>query len=259
MLRLGYWQWQRHLFKLGYISELQERLNLDIVDFDSLNIGSSTDWSKLPYRRVRLSGSYDFEHEFALRNRKYENSPGFHLITPLKLAGDKGTILIDRGFVPLDLEAPDNWKTFRNSSPTSFVALLKESVRTKMFAPNDPTPSMEKPVTAWLRVEIPKIQLQLPYPVLPIYGEIMGTTEPSKAEKLIINQKSGRDEMFIPGSGDVVQTPDMAPKGNYPIPSFDTVVPAGLHLGYVYEWSFMALITFLIGLGLQLRPPRSKA
>lgn len=257
MLRLAYWQWERHLSKQVYIADLQNRLNEPIINLDVLSASLGGDWSKSNFRRVRVGGVYDFDREIALRNRKFEDSPGFHFITPLKTK-DGGVILVDRGFVPLNFLEKSFWPRFRSNAPTSFVGLIKESMTPKPLSPADPMPSPEAPLEAWLRVEIPKIQKQLPYPILPVYVEIMSTTEPDAAQKLIVNQKSDRDDVFLPTKLNVVQTPESAPSGQYPLPSFDTVAPPGRHLGYVWEWSFMALMTFLICFGLQLRPPRNQ-
>jgi hypothetical protein len=44
-----------------------------------------------------------------------------------------------------------------------------------------------------------------------------------------------------------------SPDAEYPFPAYDTTPPPDIHIGYVYEWAFMALLTFLIGLVLQFR------
>lgn len=256
MLRLAYWQWERHLGKQIYIADLEHRLNEPVADFSSLSKSLSGDWSKAYFRRVKISGEYDFDREIALRNRKYEGAPGFHLVTPFKISGGEESVLVDRGFVPLNFADRSDWPKFRTNAPRTFIGLVKESMTPKPLSPADPTPTSAQSLDAWLRVEIPKIQEQLPYAVLPIYIEIMSTTEPDAAQKLIVSQKSDRDDVFLPTQMNIVQTPESAPAGIYPLPAFDTVVPPGRHLGYVWEWSFMAFMTFLICFGLQLRPPR---
>jgi hypothetical protein len=86
----------------------------------------------------------------------------------------------------------------------------------------------------------------------------MSTEDPHNAQSQIVKSSAGKEELLIMGLADPAagNRPDFDPNLSYPIPVFDTVLPAGRHLGYVYEWAIMAFATLLIGLVLQLRPPR---
>ena len=48
---------------------------------------------------MQASGTYDFEHQVAIRNQYYNNQYGYHLLTPFALSDDE-TVLVDRGWIP---------------------------------------------------------------------------------------------------------------------------------------------------------------
>src|SRR5918998_6664213 len=41
------------------------------------------------FRRVRVSGSFDFEHELVVTGKTRQGSPGVHIITPLRQDGSR--------------------------------------------------------------------------------------------------------------------------------------------------------------------------
>ena len=60
----------------------------------------------------------------------------------------------------------------------------------------------------------------------------------------------------MPGKAGIPSPVKEADPAKYPIPVYDTVIPPGRHLGYVFEWAVMALMTFLICLILQFKRPK---
>ncbi len=264
MLRASYWQYERHQAKLVYIETLSHRLQEPIRPFNelltSVRGSAPADFEPLIHRRGHVQGTYDFTHEIVLRNRRYNGFPGVYALTPLKLEGSDHYILVNRGFIPLALSQPEKRKKYQREENVSFIALIKETVPRKFLSPSDPETGIGGPwVDAWLRVDTAQIQKQLPYPLLPLYLEIMENGEIKGVEEKIVNAKSGREEMFfIPGNeSSILSDADLPQNQIYPVPIFDTVIPPGRHYGYIYEWAGMAFITFLIGLVLQLKRPRA--
>lgn len=261
MLRLGWWQWNRHLEKQELIRTMGQRLDLTPVPLEDLiesNTNAGSKWDELNYRRAIVKGTYDFEHEVVLRNRRLDGAPGVYVLTPLRIQGHPEALLVTRGFVPLSVSSPEKRKEFQRPKETEFVALLKLPIPRKMFSPQDPPtgPGLAK-VDQWLRVDLNALQKQLPYPLLPVFAEIMSLGDTKATEKKIVRTENGREELLFMGFKEQnVGLPDVRPGLEYPVPVYDAVIPPGRHLGYVYEWSFMALSTILIGLVIQLRPPR---
>jgi len=251
-LRLSYWQSERHAEKERYIALMQARLEEPIKPLEEFLSGNTLDWSALPYRRVNVSGDFDYDREMVLRNRSFDSEAGVHVLTPLKIAGREEYILVDRGFIPYEKAGRDVRQVFQHSITAQFTGLIKAGVSAHFLAPNDPPSGKELPwVDAWLRVDIENIQKQLPYKLLPIYLEIMSVTNPKDAENQIVKASAAKEEVLLPMLSMSTDKSKARPLRDYPLPAFDTVVPPGRHLGYVYEWAFLALLAACISVLLQ--------
>lgn len=256
-LRLSYWQYERHQWKMQYIKDMQQRLAAPIVELNDLLETNHISSADLSYRRVRVSGSYDFSREILLRNRKYQEAMGVHAITPLKLNNSNKYILVNRGFIPLSKSGIEDRKNYQQTLTADFVGLVKASVEANLLAPQDPDAGPNLPwVERWLRVDIAKIQKQLPYQVLPFYLEIMLNPDEAKIQDQLIDQSTaGRDEMLtLTGHKPLMgfASDDIAP-GKYPLAVLDTVIPPGRHFGYIFEWAILATIALLMTLVMQLK------
>lgn len=258
MVRASYWQWQRHQEKLKIIGQLEKNLQAPVIPLSELLKEAETaKKSEIEHRRVAVSGVFDFEHEMILRNRRHEELPGVFVLTPLR-SENTPPVLVNRGFIPLEYSGPKKRVQFQRLASTSFTALLKRSERKRLFAPSDPEAGPNLPwVDAWLRVDLEKMSLQLPYKLFPYYLEKLpelpsGT--PQELTSQIVRSKSTRSEMFsMMGQVKIASSPGPDELHRFPIPQVNTVIPPGRHLGYVYEWAAMAVATLLIGIVLQLR------
>lgn len=253
MCYASYWQWGRHLDKIAYIKELEFRLNLPPTKIEEILPELKLNPESFIHRRVIVSGKFDFSKEITIKNRRHENHPGKFVITPIRLeSGDQ--ILVNRGFLPIEISDLPERKNYQNPENFSFIGLIKESQPRKIFSPADPEVSLENFKDDWLRLNIPAISKQLPYPILPISLEIMSTDNLKQAEEQIVKSSSGKaDILVLPMRGQAVAGPLSKFDSDRPIPVFDTIIPPGRHFGYVFEWLFMALLTALIGIILQLK------
>jgi surfeit locus 1 family protein len=99
-ISLGLWQWRKAESKTALKIELDSR-SLDaaiamptaLADVDSLR-----------HHRVILRGTYDAAHQVLIDNRLHQELAGYHVITPLQLAGSNMHVLVNRGW----LAAPAN-------------------------------------------------------------------------------------------------------------------------------------------------------
>lgn len=255
MVGMSFWQWDRHLQKLALIETLNQTLRLEPVDLPSL-LAQNPDPRTLTWRRVKLSGAFDFKHELLLRNRSYEKRAGVHVITPLKVDGADAWVLVDRGFLPLGRESAENRSRYQRPERTEMFGLIKDTMPKKFLAPSDPEAGPGKPwVDQWLRVDVDNIAKQLPYPILPFYLETMkDPNDPLLASQIVKGSEAGRHDVLNVTAPSTVESFGMdSPDAPYPFPAYDTTPPPDIHIGYVYEWAFMALLTLLIGFVLQLR------
>lgn len=264
MVWASYWQWGKHLDKQALIQRLDETLLLEPIEIAGL-LESNTDWDKLTFRRVKLAGSYDFKHEVLLRNRSLDGRNGFHVITPLQIQGRPEFVLIDRGFIPWGREAPENRLKYQTPAEVALYGLVKPTMRRKSFLflePKDPAVGSGKPwLDRWLRVDIPEMSKQLPYPVLPIYLEVMkDPNDPRLPSQIVREGTAGRNDLLAYTGQQKIETYGMdSPDLPYPIPTYDTTPPPDIHLGYVYEWAFMALLTLGIGTIMQFKRRKNSA
>jgi surfeit locus 1 family protein len=103
--RLGVWQVSRLHQKQRLNAEMRARLAAAPVSVDSLaGAGDS-----LRYRRARVIGIPDYEHEVMLVQRTHQGSPGVYLVTPIITPGSDSATIVVRGWV----YAPDGVRADR--------------------------------------------------------------------------------------------------------------------------------------------------
>ena len=258
MLRLSYWQYERHQAKLGYVQELADRIQAPIKDINNEIPAIISTPDQALFYRYRISGEFDYSREMILRNRKLDKLPGVHVITPLRLKDSPNSILISRGYIPLALTTPEERKKLQGPAKFEGIGIAKLSSTANFLAPQDPNPKPGEWFEQWLRIDIPKISKQLPYSVLPIYLELLASETPPDINKEIVTSSSDRAEIFfMPTQKNLPSRQDAIDLNlTSPVPVISTIVPPSRHLGYVFEWGVMAIMTGLIGLVLQLRRPK---
>jgi surfeit locus 1 family protein len=269
MVRASYWQYERYLWKLGLIEEMKQHLEMPPTEISEIKNEYAKNPELILHRRVLLSGTFDYDKEVVVRNRRFKDEPGGFIITPMKLTGSDEVILVNRGFTPITrMKREDRAKLPRPDAEQKILGLIKESSEPKFLAPSDPPTGLNLAwADSWERVNVAAITKQLPYKILPFYvetmavGDRLGEELPSTEEvaSKMIDTRAGREEMLIlPMKGHFGGTSSFKDE-ELPIPVFDTVVPPGRHYGYIYEWAIMAFFTLAIGLLLQLRPPKRGA
>lgn len=98
----GFWQLRRLDEVRSFNAVVSSRLEQPPVDVGELG---DADPEELRYRRVTATGTFASDDELLLSVRQQGGRPGHHLLTPLEL--DDGTsVVIDRGWVPLDAGQP---------------------------------------------------------------------------------------------------------------------------------------------------------
>jgi surfeit locus 1 family protein len=126
------------------------------------------------YTPVLATGVYDFANEIVLRNRAHEQQPGVHVLTPLRLTDGAQAVLVDRGWIPYTQADPAVRAAFDGPAGVVTVTGLARRSESRSFflLPADPTASPAAPrLDAWYWIDIPQIQGQVPYPILPFFVE----------------------------------------------------------------------------------------
>jgi surfeit locus 1 family protein len=93
--RLGVWQLDRLGERRTRNALVAQRLSDPPVTMADL----PRDTAIAHFRRVILTGTYDYAHEVTWIDLSREGSPGVHLLTPLRRPGTDTAVLVDRGWV----------------------------------------------------------------------------------------------------------------------------------------------------------------
>jgi surfeit locus 1 family protein len=209
MIRLGFWQLQRRTERLQrnatYISRTSEPpLRID---------GPLDDPATAEYRQALVEGDFDYDHEIIPVGPTRGGEPGVHLLTPLRLSGEQA-VLVDRGWIPYEEREPADRAAYHGSEHASVRGrILLGGTRSSLLMS---APAASQPggpaVDAWSSVDLPRIQNQLPYTLLPFYVE------------------------QLPEEGD----PELPWRGD------EIVLDEGPHLSYAIQW-FAFTVILLVG------------
>jgi cytochrome oxidase assembly protein ShyY1 len=100
MMNLGFWQLRRLDEKKALNKAVASRSELPVVPLTTTNLPSLSEW-----RRVSVTGTYDWNKAVTIINRSTNGSAGYDSLVPFHT--DLGAvILVNRGFVPLATKAP---------------------------------------------------------------------------------------------------------------------------------------------------------
>ena len=94
-ISLGFWQLRRLSARQSANTLLASRRLAPEVELDSL----PADTSAAHFRRVGVSGAYDYANEIVLTLRGRDGSPGVNILTPVRRTGNDTAVLINRGWV----------------------------------------------------------------------------------------------------------------------------------------------------------------
>lgn len=167
------------------------------------------DLSELPpYASVDLRGEFLGDRQFLLDNMLREGRPGFHVWSPLRLAGDGTVIIVDRGWIP------------------------------EADAPPDPPPSGEYRVPGRLSdLPRPGFRLSAPAPdgewprsiYFPTVDDLQGQLQENVIDGRLL--MSAEAEVGIPGFRRDWQPINMSPER---------------HLAYAFQWAALAIAVFIV-------------
>ncbi len=122
---LGTWQIYRLQWKLDLINEINYGLNSDPVFYSNTNV--------INYQKVKFDGIFDFEKQIYLYNLNSKGTPGYDVITPIKIDSNE-ILLVNRGWINQDLK--DN-KSINNIKFKSFEGIIKKITKPNLFKPEN--------------------------------------------------------------------------------------------------------------------------
>lgn len=210
-VRLGIWQLDRLEQRRAFNAHYLAMTAMSPLDLNSV---PQVDLTTMEYRPVTVTGTFDFQNQVALRNRYHDHQYGYHLLTPLILSNGTA-ILVERGWIPAEGNAtPADWRKYDRAGEQTIRGIIRLG-QTRPDLGGVPDPPLAEGQTRldfWNIVNLERIALQTPYPLLPVFIQ--------------------------PDSDETLSTP--------PYPSQPNIeITEGPHFGYALQWFTFASILFL--------------
>jgi len=168
LVNLGFWQLRRLEQRRALNAAIEAGLNAPATEL----IGQAINSAALHLHRVTVTGTFDNEENIAIMNRPFEGQAGMHLVTPLLIKGSDQAVLVDRGWIPLDETDPEQRRQYDQPGVVTLegIAYQTQPQPDRALIPKDPIPGPgEDRRDQWFRVDIDRIERQLPYPLLPVF------------------------------------------------------------------------------------------
>ena len=202
MLNLGFWQLSRLDEKRKFNSVLSTHSSTPV---QSLNEAVPAKWNKATseWLRVSVTGSYDFSKAVTIINRSQDGTAGYNSVVPFTSTNNR-TILVNRGFVPLVMEAP-----VAPTGEIKIIGYLRASQSRSALGPIDTT---EAGNTEFQRFDIPLISAHVGKTIEPMFLQ------------LITESPAGESQW----------------PAKVALPPLDE----GTHMSYALQWFFFCLVAF---------------
>ncbi|MBX6321821.1 MAG: SURF1 family protein [Rhodospirillaceae bacterium] len=169
MLALGTWQVQRLHWKTALIESRVARTTGPAVPFPFTAEG--VDLKDLEFRRSRVTGRFDHDHEIHLLARSLTGGAGYQIITPLTVTQGPhaGTVvLVNRGWVPMERRDPATRAAGQVSGEVTVEGVIRlPGVQHWMVPDNAPDRNV------WFWTDLPAMvrSLGIAGPVAPVFLE----------------------------------------------------------------------------------------
>lgn len=135
LIALGDWQIRRLAWKEGLIAAIAERTHAEPAPLSSA-AERAAKGSDVEYLRVKARGQLLNDKELYLYAFDERFGPGYHVVTPLRLA-DGSAVLVNRGYVPLDLKDPSRRRAGQPTVEVDIVGLVRRPETPGPFAPDN--------------------------------------------------------------------------------------------------------------------------
>jgi surfeit locus 1 family protein len=162
-VNLGFWQLRRLDERRLENVVMASRLVADPLPIEELIVGAGTDLDSLEFRGATATGEFEPSEEVLVRSQVHNGTAGWHVITPLVLPNGSA-VLVNRGWVPLEMDAvpvPPN-------PPAGQVTISGWLGLTRIRQSGGAT-EPEGRLTQIARVDIDRLQQQMPFELIPVY------------------------------------------------------------------------------------------
>ena len=213
---LGLWQLRRHDDRREFNQRLESQLEAPAQTLQELVAQYGEDGGVLDLRRVEVAGTYALADEVILRNRTQSGRSGHDVLTPLE-TGDGRAVVVNRGWVPLDVEGPPVVGAEPPTGEVIVYGIVRATQERGSFGPLDPATGRLDRIS---RIDVARLQQQTPQDLYP-FSIQLDKQDPGQAQDFPVPQ---------------------------PVPSPES----GPHLSYAVQWFAFALVV-AIGYPILLR------
>lgn len=159
---LGFWQLGRAQEKRALQAEYDRRAGAPAI----LLTGEVVAADAVQYSRVQATGVFDVEYQLLWDNRIHHGAAGYHVITPLRIAGSATRVLVNRGWVAA---APVREQLPPVDPPTGPVTVDGVAVEPRAdFMLGELDRLRPAPPTVWQQLDLARYAAQVAWPLQPI-------------------------------------------------------------------------------------------
>lgn len=180
MVNLAFWQMRRLDDRKDFNAQVTANIDAGPVAIDDLvpvdaDAGDEA-LDDVEWRPVTATGEYLVDEQFVVVNRSQGGVPGVIVVTPLQLDDDR-ILLVERGFVPAGEEATID-TLVPPQGDVDVLGRLRVSQQRRTGQLSDPA---DGDLTQVQRVDIPRLEAQLPGDAVPMYVELIDSAPPEPA------------------------------------------------------------------------------
>ncbi len=168
MVRLGLWQLDRLEQRRAANAQALSMAALPALDLNQA--WSTADLTIMEGRAATVTGTFVPNEEVLLRNQVWNDLPGYHVLTPLRLEGSQAVVLVNRGWIPLE-EGGQSLEQYAEPGVVTVSGWIQlGQVEPRMGGRPDPelAPGQTR-LEAWNFVNLERIGLQVSGELLPVY------------------------------------------------------------------------------------------
>ena len=178
-VNLGMWQLRRHDEFAARDARLEERIAAEPI---TLEAARGMPVEEVDLRRVTATGTYDLAGEIVLQLQSFKGRSGHNVLTPL-VSADGTAVLVNRGWVPSDIEGPPVVGAEPPAGEVTIVGVAQDTEIRRGLGPVDPA---DGPLEMISRVDLERIAAQYRYPLESFYLQLL-SPEPSNEFPLILD------------------------------------------------------------------------
>jgi surfeit locus 1 family protein len=165
---MGLWQIRRLGERQDFNEILIARTNTAARPLDDVLAEHGPSQDELELRFVVATGAYRPGEEIVLLARSQNGLSGHHILTPLDL-GDGRAVIVDRGWVPIDLDIPGMAEFAPPPGEVEVYGVLRKTEERGSFGPVD---APDGTLGQTIRVDLARLDQQIDGDLIPVYIQL---------------------------------------------------------------------------------------